>query len=264
MLKYLASGTAFSEVDVLGYAPGDSANPASLAVAYSFGLVAGSDLAADSSDSTSISLEYGSEAIRTYSAPCFCAKTLVLTDHGKVAVEELAVGDFVITTEGEARPIRWIGRRKVATRLADPLRCWPIRIKAGALADKVPDRDLLLSPDHALLVENVLINAGALVNGTTITRETVVPPSFVYYHVELDDHSLILAENAPAETFIDNVDRMGFDNWAEHEALYPQGNAIDELPFPRAKGRRQIPMRIRSALDARAEILCGEKVLVVA
>ena len=78
---------------------------------------------------------------------------------------------------------------------------------------------------------------------------------FVYYHVELDDHSLILAENTPAETFVDNVDRLNFDNWAEHEALYPEGKPIVELPYPRAKSRRQVPVDIRVAIAARAEAM---------
>ena len=52
---------------------------------------------------------------------------------------------------------------------------------------------------------------------TFFVRETNVPKVFTYYHVEIDDHSLIMAENTPAETFVDN-DRLNFDNWAEHEA----------------------------------------------
>jgi len=47
-----------------------------------------------------------------------------------------------------------------------------------------------------------------------------------YYHVEVDDHSLILAESMPAETFVDNVDCLAFDNWREHEALYPNRKLI--------------------------------------
>jgi hypothetical protein len=135
---------------------------------------------------------------------------------------------------------------------------------AGALGDNIPSRDLRLSPDHALLVEGVLIQAGALVNGTSIVRETSVPQLFTYYHVELDDHALILAENTPAETFVDNVDRLGFDNWAEHEALYPDGKPVEEMPFPRAKARRQVPSHVRAALDERALALLAEKISAVA
>ena len=101
----------------------------------------------------------------------------------------------------------------------------------------------------------VLIQAGALVNGTSIVRETNVPQTFTYYHVELDDHSLILAENTPAETFIDNVDRLAFDNWQEHEALYPDGKPIVEMPYPRAKAHRQVPRAIRVKLSERAQAI---------
>jgi hypothetical protein len=196
--------------------------------------------------------------------PCYCEGTLILTLHGEVAVEKLKRGDLAMTTEGVAKPISWIGRRAIRAAFADPLRNWPVRVMAGALGENVPSRDLLLSPDHALLVEGVLIQAGALVNGTSILRETQVPERFTYYHVELDDHSLILAENAPAETFVDNIDRSGFDNWAEHEALYPDGKPMIEMPYPRAKGRRQVPMHIRAALEKRAKIIGAAEVLAVA
>jgi hypothetical protein len=153
--------------------------------------------------------------------------------------------------------VKWIGRQTVSRLFADPLRVLPIRIAAGALAENVPARDLLVSPDHALLVDGVLINAGALVNGTSIVRERDVPATFTYYHVELHDHSLILAENTPAETFIDNVERMGFDNWAEHEALYPDTAPIPEMTYPRAKAARQVPKRISIRLLQRASDLRG-------
>jgi hypothetical protein len=130
-------------------------------------------------------------------------------------------------------------------------------MKACAISDNVPCRDLLLSPDHAVFIDGILIQAGALVNGTSIVRENRVSPTFTYYHVELEDHSLILAENMPAESFVDNVDRMAFDNWAEHEALYPEGNTIVELPYPRAKSLRQVPRKLRDALAARGAGLYG-------
>jgi hypothetical protein len=184
--------------------------------------------------------------------PCFTAGTLIRTPNGEVAVESLKRGDRILTQDGRIATVDWLGIQTISMRFADKLRVLPIRIRAGAIAENVPSRDLRISPDHAILVEGALIQAGALVNGTSIVRETNVPKSFTYYHVEVEDHSLILAENTPAETFVDNVDRLGFDNWAEHEALYPNGKHVEELPYPRAKSHRQVPVSIRVMLAARA------------
>jgi len=186
---------------------------------------------------------------------CFMAGTLIRTPSGEVPVESLKRGDLVLTNDGREIPVCWLGRQTVSTVFADKLRVLPIRIKAGALGENVPSRDLLVSPDHALLVEGALIHGGALVNGSSVVRETNVPRTFTYYHVEVDDHSLILAENTPAETFVDNVDRLAFDNWAEHEALYTEGKAITELPYPRAKAHRQVPVSTRVKLAERARLI---------
>lgn len=186
---------------------------------------------------------------------CFLEGTRILTPDGEVAVENLKRGDLVLTLDGKAKPVLWLGKQTVSTVFADPLRVMPIRIRAGALGENIPSRDLLVSPDHALFVGGQLVQAGALVNGTSIVRDERIDEILVYYHVELDEHSLIIAENAPAETFVDNVDRLGFANWSEYQALYPQGKAVQELALPRAKTRRQIPIRIRALLDARAEAI---------
>lgn len=188
---------------------------------------------------------------------CFYKNTRISTPAGEVAVETLKRGDLVVTSSGEIVPIQWLGRQTVSTVFADALHVMPIRIKAGALAENLPVRDLLVSPDHALLIDGILAQAGALVNGISIIRETDVPTIFVYYHVELADHSLILAEGVPAETFIDNVDRLGFDNWAEHEALYPEATPIVEMDLPRAKSYRQVPRVIHERLIARGTALFG-------
>jgi hypothetical protein len=187
--------------------------------------------------------------------------TLVATPSGERAVETLRAGDLVLTAEGDAKPVRWLGRQTVSTRFADPLRVLPVRIVAGALGEGLPRRDLLVSPDHALLVDGGLAQAGALVNGTTVRREAAgaVPEVFTYWHVELADHSLVLAEGVPAETFVDNVARLAFDNWAEHGAAADPAPAA-EMALPRAKSARQVPAATRRRLAERAAaLLPGEE-----
>jgi hypothetical protein len=179
---------------------------------------------------------------------CFLEGTMIASPGGSVAVEALQPGALVMTEDGNAETVRWIGIRTVSTKFADPLRAYPIRIAAGALDDSVPARDLYLSPDHALLVDGILVQASALVNGSSVRRQAEMPESFTYYHVELASHALIFAENTPAETFVDNADRGHFDNWDTH----PDHGAIAEMDLPRAKSARQIPPATRTRIEARA------------
>ncbi|GGC48232.1 Hint domain-containing protein [Chelatococcus reniformis] len=180
---------------------------------------------------------------------CFLAGTRVATPAGPVAIETLRAGDLVTTPGGEARPVRWLAMQTVARRSihANPWAVLPIRIRQGALGDGLPARDLFVSPDHALLIEGCLVQAGALVNGTSVTRHVHAPQSFVYYHVELDDHALVLVEGVPAETFIDHVSRQCFDNWQEAPA--PAG-PMPEIELPRIKAARQLPRAVRERLAA--------------
>ncbi|MBW4023196.1 MAG: hypothetical protein HIU92_08645 [Proteobacteria bacterium] len=190
-------------------------------------------------------------------AVCYYPGTSIRTPTGDVTVEALAIGDDVVTAEGRIMPIRWIGRNTVSTRFADPIRVLPIRIRAGALGDALPERDLLVSPEHAVLVDDILVQAAALVNEVSILRERNVPETFTYYHVELDEHALILAEGTPAESFVDNIHRTAFDNWNEHEALYGRDVPILEMPQPRALSYRQVPVEIHDRLMRRAELMAG-------
>ena len=191
---------------------------------------------------------------------CFMPGTRIATPAGEVPVEALRPGDLVLTAGGRAEPVRWIGRQAVALPFADPLGTLPVRIRAGALVENVPARDLLVSPAHALLVGGVLVQAGAMVNGTSVVREPArdLPGTFTYHHVELAEHALILAEGAPAESFVDNADREAFDNWAEHEAQAGAEKApIREMELPRAKAARQVPAAVRALLAERAEAILG-------
>ena len=159
----------------------------------------------------------------------------------------MKAGDLVLTADGVAKPVRWLARQTVSTMFADPMKVVPVRIRAGALGESLPKRDLYVSPDHALEMDGLLVQAGALVNGTTIVRSTGMLHTLVYYHVELDDHSLILAEGVPAETFVDNVSRHRFDNWQDAPAA-----PIAEMDRPRIKSARQLPSNVRALLGMRS------------
>ena len=185
--------------------------------------------------------------------PCFMAGTRIATPSGEVAVESLQPGDLVLTEGGGAAPVTWIGRKTVARRFLDPLQVMPVRIKAQAFAPEVPSRDLLISPDHAVLLDGALCQAGALVNGLSIVRENDAPEVFTYYHVELENHALLYADGVLAETFIDYVERMAFDNWRDH----PGGKPIAEMTYPRAKSHRQVPRAIADELARRAALVYG-------
>jgi autotransporter passenger strand-loop-strand repeat protein len=153
--------------------------------------------------------------------PCYRRGTLILTDRGEVAVEDLRIADRLVTLSGAARPIRWIGRRSYDGRFAagNP-KILPILFRPDALADGVPRGDLFVSPQHAMFVDGVLIPASALVNGTSIVQVAAVD-EVEYFHLELDTHDVILAQGAAAETFVDDDSRGMFHNAAEFRLLYP-------------------------------------------
>ena len=186
---------------------------------------------------------------------CFMEGTLIRTPSGDVPVEMLNVGDLVVLADNAVAPVRWLGRSTVCAPFADPARMLPVRIKAGALATELPLRDLLVSPGHAILIDGILVEAAALVNSVSILREADVPASFAYYHVELEHHAVILAEGAPAESFVDNIDRLAFDNWADHELLHPEPTPIEEMACPRAKSQRQVPKATLARLAVRSLIV---------
>ncbi|NLR97966.1 hypothetical protein HGP17_14190 [Rhizobium sp. P38BS-XIX] len=140
---------------------------------------------------------------------CFLRGTLIRTPEGELPIEDLRVGDVVVTHNGIAE-IKWIGRRRIDPKAIDkPRDTLPVRIQTGALAENVPARDLYVSPDHCMLLEESLIPAKFLINGTTVTQETTLVP-FEYFHIELEQHSIVLAEGAQTETYLDLGGRLSF------------------------------------------------------
>jgi autotransporter passenger strand-loop-strand repeat protein len=185
--------------------------------------------------------------------PCYCRGTLILTDRGEAAVEDLRIGDRLVTRSGIARPLRWIGRRSYSGRFAAGNRdVLPVLIRRDALADGVPRRDLMVSPLHAMYLDGVLIPAASLVNGRSIVQIESVD-KVEYFHLELDTHDVILAEGAASETFVDDGSRGMFHNAAEYRLLYPDAvNAPVRFCAPRVEDGEALEVA-RRRLAARAE-----------
>ncbi|MEM8828382.1 MAG: DUF4347 domain-containing protein [Cyanobacteria bacterium P01_G01_bin.19] len=197
---------------------------------------------------------------------CFLTGTRILTEVGYKKVEELAIGDIVKTAEGKLEPVKWIGyQTRQPNQIINPLRGNPILFKAGSLGNNLPERDLYTSPDHAILVEGLLINAGALVNDISIVKTKPTEP-FCYWHVELENHSLLVAEGSAAESFYPNrEDRLVYDNGAEYDELYPYGNSrlmLYPLDYPRISSKNKVPQYVRQKLIQIAEGLCVSPVTV--
>jgi hypothetical protein len=184
---------------------------------------------------------------------CFTSGTRISTTRGGVAVEDLAVGDLAVTASGEARPICWIGRKRVERPRRDG---WPVRVMAGAFGENRPARDLFLSSGHAVCVDvlgEVFVPIEQLINGATIARVEV--PEVTYWHVELESHDVLLAEGLPAESYMDCGNRTWFGR--DHGRL----QAVDPGRDPTANYARPFVDRgpvveaIRQRLTARAEAL---------
>jgi glycosyltransferase involved in cell wall biosynthesis len=163
----------------------------------------------------------GTQLFLSAAAPCFVVGTRILTPSGDVPIETLAVGDLVVVRSGEARPIKWIGRRSYDGHfLAGNDDVLPIRFAANSLADGVPRRDLDVSPKHAMFIDDALVPAELLVNDVSIHRLKDVE-AVAYIHLELDSHDVILAEGAYSETFVDCDSRGMFLNAADYASRYP-------------------------------------------
>jgi len=157
-------------------------------------------------------------------AMCFCAGTRILTPGGPALVERLQIGDLVETLHGGVQRIKWVGRRLYRAAAPQDL---PVRIFAGAIDDNVPERDLLVSADHGICIDGALIAAGRLVNNSTIARDVTVQ-EIGYFHIELEEHEVLVAQNCGAESYRDEgARRQVFENAASFALRYPV-----PLPWP--------------------------------
>jgi hypothetical protein len=199
---------------------------------------------------------------------CYCLGTRILTARGEVEVEDLSIGDHVVTRNNGLQPIRWIGRRSYKGRFLVANRdLWPICFRQGSIADHVPQRDLWVSQHHAMYIDGVLIEAKDLRNDVSIYQADGAE-QVDYFHVELWNHDVIIAEGAFSETFLDDGSRGMFRNAHEYHALYgPHEGAPVRYCAPRVDSgfevqtvRERLAIRagvVQEAVSARALALRG-------
>jgi len=191
----------------------ESSNSGVLSVTNGATLIAGLNFVgayAQGSFSTQID-GFGGTDIVNDTAPCFAAGTRVATTRGEVAVEQLRVGDQVRLARGGTAPVLWLGHRTVdCARHPHPRDVMPVRVAAHAFGSGQPSGDLLLSPDHAVFVDGVLIPVRYLLNGATVVQEAA--SRVTYWHVELDHHDVLLAEGLACESYLDTGNRGAFAN----------------------------------------------------
>jgi hypothetical protein len=184
---------------------------------------------------------------------CFLKSTTIQTIDGAHKVEELVVGDRLPTVFGGARPIQWIARSSY--RKSDPARAWvkdvlPVRIARSALAPGVPRADLYVTRSHALLINGILVQAGSLINGTTITLYQAFDlDELEFFHIKLAEHDVIYAEGAPCETLL-GVDENAV-NFPEYVRQYgvPRAPETPCVPIMSSGGRIELKSRFRSAMS---------------
>lgn len=139
---------------------------------------------------------------------CYLAGTLINTPQGQVPVEKLSIGDKVVTFEEGGtswEALCWVGQRTVYAH-SEAQR--PVRVRAHALGKNVPFEDLLITPEHCLYLAGHFIPVRMLVNGISIVVEPL--DTFDVYHIETRNHSIVKANGAYAETFLDTGSRAGF------------------------------------------------------
>ncbi len=174
--------------------------------------------------------------------PCFTPGTVIATPKGERLVEELREGDKIITRDNGLQEIRWVGRRDLSGQeLANAPHLQPVLIRAGSLGHGLPERDMMVSPQHRLLINNeksalyfedreVLAAAKHLTGMEGVT--SVEASSVNYIHFMFDQHEVVLSNGAWTESFQPGdtvLDAMGNDQRNEIFELFPELSEAEGL-----------------------------------
>ena len=196
---------------------------------------------------------------------CFLPGTGIETPAGEIAVENIRIGDEVVAILDGVRVGRrvvWVGSQHVEiSEVANPEDYCPVRITKDALAGGVPQRDLLVTPEHCLFFDGKLIPARMLVNGRSILSERTMT-SFDFHHVETAEHSILVANGALSESYLDTGNRTRFTqpgsvvvhfsgapkSWAHHAAAPLAVDSATVQPVWAGLNRRAQSMGLPSPL----------------
>jgi hypothetical protein len=136
---------------------------------------------------------------------------MIETDDGDYAVETLEVGMMVRTADRGYVAIDWIGSRDFGPGQLERMpELRPIRIRAGALGKNIPTTDLLVSPQHRMVLrsriaqrmfadQEIFVTAKYLVGlpGVSIAHDV---ERVTYWHIMFRQHEVIFANGAPTES----------------------------------------------------------------
>ena len=185
------------------------------------------------------------EKLVSIGIPCFCAGTMILTARGEVAVQDLRAGDLVVTRDNGLQPIRWIGSRALdRVDLALAPRLNPIRIRAGALGQGLPRQDLLVSPQHRVLVRSTIAKrmfgaAEVLVAARQLTAiegiEELRVDTVEYFHILFDRHEIVLSNGAETESLYTGAEALKALGAAARDEIFALFPELRETPAPAAR-----------------------------
>lgn len=183
------------------------------------------------------------DALRKEIPVCFCRGTLIETSCGSVRIERLLVGNLVKTLGNGLQPIRWIGTWKLtASELKHSPHLRPILIQADALGKGKPGRDLMVSPQHRILVRSriakrmfgaseILVAAKHLLEIKNIDYSEAIG-DIMYFHILFDQHEIIFANGAETESLYlgtQAIRSINPVNRQEISKLFPFGMTQDRI-----------------------------------
>ncbi len=178
---------------------------------------------------------------------CFAAGTLIDTPNGRTAVEDLVVGDLVETFDNGAQPVRWIKSRKISKAdLAANPKLTPIKIQAGSLGQNMPMQDLVVSPQHRIMVSSRLSKRMFGEREALVAAKQLLPIAGVdyadvdevtYVHFMCDQHEIVFAEGMPSETLYagkETLKTIPRESVEELFAIFPELHEVENgfVPEP--------------------------------